>query len=110
MFSYVCWIAPNNVVINQLFGVRSGLGLGILTFDWSQISFIGSPLMVPWWAQVHVITGFILFYWASCLYLRLLPIMTRMFYTIDRCPTDVLSKCLSFRTSVIDRGMLLTVC
>ena len=65
MFSYVCWMAPNNVVVNQLFGVRSGLGFGILTFDWSQISFIGSPLMVPWWAQVHVIVGFILFYWAS---------------------------------------------
>ncbi|KAF8522157.1 OPT oligopeptide transporter [Hysterangium stoloniferum] len=63
IFSYICWMAPNNVVVNQLFGVRSGLGLGILTFDWSQISFIESPLMVPWWAQVHVILGFILFYW-----------------------------------------------
>ncbi|KAF8577241.1 OPT superfamily oligopeptide transporter [Ramaria rubella] len=65
MFSYVCWMAPNNIIVNQLFGVRSGLGLGILTFDWSQISFINSPLMVPWWAQVHVIFGFIFFYWAS---------------------------------------------
>lgn len=63
MFSYVCWMAPNNLILNQLFGVRSGLGFGILTFDWSQISFIGSPLMVPWWAQAHVMIGFILFYW-----------------------------------------------
>lgn len=63
MFSYMCWILPNNIVVNQLFGVRSGLGLGILTFDWSQISFIGSPLMIPWWAQFHVMVGFIAFFW-----------------------------------------------
>ena len=65
MFSYMCWIFPKNRVVNDLFGVRSGLGLGVLTFDWSQISFIGSPLMVPWWAQVHVMAGFVCFYWVS---------------------------------------------
>ena len=45
MFSYVCWAAPRNVPVNQLFGVRTGMGMGVLTFDWSQISWIGSPLM-----------------------------------------------------------------
>ena len=80
MFSYVCWAAPNNIPVNQLFGVSSGLGMGILTFDWTQISWISSPLMgmvdvinlscsithdraVPWWAQVHIFTGFVLFFW-----------------------------------------------
>jgi len=62
-FSWICWIRPNSPVVNQLFGVESGLGMGMLTFDWAQISWIGSPLMVPWWAEVHVITGFVLFYW-----------------------------------------------
>ncbi|KAG8709518.1 hypothetical protein FRC08_018297 [Ceratobasidium sp. 394] len=62
-FSYICWFSPRNVKLNQLFGVSSGLGMGVLTFDWSQISFIGSPLMVPWWAEVHVMIGFVLFYW-----------------------------------------------
>ncbi len=47
IFSWVCWIAPNNVVVNQLFGINTGLGMGILTFDWSMISFTGSPLIVP---------------------------------------------------------------
>ena len=37
--------------------------MGFITFDWSQISFIGSPLMVPWWAQVHVFAGFVVMYW-----------------------------------------------
>ncbi|GAA5921817.1 hypothetical protein JCM1841_005552 [Sporobolomyces salmonicolor] len=62
-FSWVCWIAPNNVVVNQLFGVSSGLGMGIFTFDWSQIAYLGSPLAIPWWAEVNIFVGFILAYW-----------------------------------------------
>ncbi|KAF8150467.1 OPT oligopeptide transporter protein-domain-containing protein [Mycena galopus ATCC 62051] len=63
VFSFVCWAAPNNVPVNQLFGVSGGLGMSVLTFDWNQISWIGSPLMVPWWAEVHVFLGFVLFFW-----------------------------------------------
>lgn len=78
-FCWACWIAPGeylslhrfasltcfpeNLVVNQLFGTYSGLGMGIITFDWGQISWIGSPLMVPWWAQIHVFSGFVFFYW-----------------------------------------------
>ncbi|GAA5845075.1 hypothetical protein JCM5353_007423 [Sporobolomyces roseus] len=62
-FSWVCWIAPNNVIVNQLFGVSSGLGMGIFTFDWSQIAYLGSPLVVPWWAEVNVFCGFALAFW-----------------------------------------------
>ena len=47
MFNWVCWIAPNNVVVNALFGTNTGLGMSILTFDWSMIAFIGSPLVTP---------------------------------------------------------------
>jgi OPT family oligopeptide transporter len=47
MFSWVCWIAPNNVVVNSLFGSISGLGMSVLTFDWGMIAFIGSPLVTP---------------------------------------------------------------
>lgn len=56
-------MVPNNVPINQVFGVSSGLGMSFVTFDWLQISWIGSPLVIPWWAQVNVFTGFVLFYW-----------------------------------------------
>ncbi|KAJ7593400.1 small oligopeptide transporter [Mycena floridula] len=52
----VCWIAPNNVKLNQLFGYRSGLGFSILTFDWNQIAFIG-------WAEFNIGLGFVFFYW-----------------------------------------------
>ncbi|TFK31608.1 small oligopeptide transporter [Crucibulum laeve] len=63
VFSWVCWIAPNNVKINQIFGYHSGLGFSLLTFDWNQIAFIGSPLATPWWAEANVMVGFFFFYW-----------------------------------------------
>jgi OPT family oligopeptide transporter len=47
VFNWVCWIAPNNVAVNALFGTNSGLGMGIFTFDWSMIAFNGSPLVTP---------------------------------------------------------------
>lgn len=47
MFSWICWIVPNNVTVNALFGVNSGLGMSVLTFDWSMIAFINSPLVTP---------------------------------------------------------------
>jgi hypothetical protein len=52
--------------------------MSVLTFDWNQITWIGSPLMVPWWAQVHVMFGFVLFYWI------LTPIL---YYTNVRDPS-----------------------
>jgi hypothetical protein len=81
VFSFVCWAAPTNVPVNQIFGIRTGLGFSVITFDWSQISWIGSPLMgmiflipwvvslrlnplsVPWWAELHIFLGFIMFFW-----------------------------------------------
>ena len=47
VFNWVCWIAPNNVIVNNLFGSISGLGMGLFTFDWVAISAIGSPLVIP---------------------------------------------------------------
>ncbi|KAG9002079.1 hypothetical protein FRB93_011852 [Tulasnella sp. JGI-2019a] len=62
-FSWVCWIAPENVVVNQLFGVVHGLGGSLLTFDWSQIAYIGSPLATPLWAEANIAAGFFFFFW-----------------------------------------------
>ncbi|KAJ0426616.1 OPT oligopeptide transporter protein-domain-containing protein [Aspergillus carlsbadensis] len=63
-FSFVCWIAPSNVVLNQLFGHKTGLGMSMLTFDWSQVVFANqSPLLVPFWAGLNVMGSFALFFW-----------------------------------------------
>jgi OPT family oligopeptide transporter len=46
--NWVCWIAPKDIVVNQLFGTISGLGMSVLTMDWTVISyFMGSPLVIP---------------------------------------------------------------
>ncbi|KAL4069062.1 OPT oligopeptide transporter protein-domain-containing protein [Scleroderma citrinum] len=62
-FSWVTWIWPENAVIAQLFGYVHGMGMSVITFDWSQIAYIGSPLVTPWWAAANVLMGFIIFYW-----------------------------------------------
>lgn len=46
-FSWVTWIVPANVVVNQLFGYQHGLGMSLLSFDWAQIAYLGSPLATP---------------------------------------------------------------
>ncbi|KAM5543759.1 hypothetical protein V8D89_002376 [Ganoderma adspersum] len=66
VFTWVCWLAPNNVKVNAIFGYHSGMGFSLLSFDWNQIAFIGSPLATPWWAEANVIAGFLMFY---CKYL-----------------------------------------
>ncbi|PCH41947.1 small oligopeptide transporter, partial [Wolfiporia cocos MD-104 SS10] len=63
VFTWGCWIAPDNIVVNQLFGYHSGLGFSLLSFDWNEIAFIGSPLATPWWAEANIIAGFMFFYW-----------------------------------------------
>ncbi|KAF8324264.1 uncharacterized protein EI90DRAFT_3146892 [Cantharellus anzutake] len=82
-FSWVTWIAPNSSTVNTLFGYSSGLGMSLLTFDWAQISYGGSPLAMPWWAQANVITGFVIFLWiiapamyfSNVWYAKYLPIL-----------------------------------
>lgn len=62
-FSVVTWFAPKNVVVANLFGVASGLGLFPVTFDWAQIAYIGSPLLTPFWAAMNVVGGLVLVMW-----------------------------------------------
>ncbi|KAB8070329.1 OPT oligopeptide transporter protein-domain-containing protein [Aspergillus leporis] len=70
-FAFPCWIAPKNTIVNQLFGMKSGMGLLPLTFDWSQISYVGSPLLVPAWAIVNVFGSLVFWIWivaVTCYY------------------------------------------
>ena len=71
-FSWACWIAPNNAKVNQIFGVRHGLAMGILSFDWGQISFAIDPFPTPWWAAANTGFNIIFFYWflVPILYVR----------------------------------------
>ncbi|SGY40017.1 BQ5605_C003g02310 [Microbotryum silenes-dioicae] len=46
-----------------LFGVDTGLGMSLLTFDWAQIAFITSPLVIPWWAIANIFGCFVVTTW-----------------------------------------------
>ncbi|CAG8900343.1 unnamed protein product [Penicillium nalgiovense] len=70
-FSFPCWIRPESKVINQIFGMRSGMGLLPITFDWSQISYVGSPLLIPSWAVLNVFISLVFWIWivaVACYY------------------------------------------
>ncbi|CAF2507297.1 unnamed protein product [Rotaria sp. Silwood2] len=87
LFSWICMIKPDNVVLSQLTGVN-GLGIGSIEFDWNAwVAFLGSPIIVPFWkvkslnklvlffihkfhsclclyrAQINILMGFVLLAW-----------------------------------------------
>ncbi|KAI0857225.1 OPT oligopeptide transporter protein-domain-containing protein [Xylaria cubensis] len=57
------WFAPQNAVVNQLFGGITGLSVIPITFDWTQVAgYIGSPLVVPWHAIANTLIGVVMFF------------------------------------------------
>ncbi|KAJ9155207.1 Sexual differentiation process protein isp4 [Pleurostoma richardsiae] len=63
IFTWICWIFPSNILVNQLFGGNSGYGLIPISFDWTVISgYIGSPLIPPFHAIANIIAGIVLFF------------------------------------------------
>ena len=79
-FSWVCWIAPDSIPVNQMFGYVHGMGVSLITFDWAQVGIspdlfsirisdncyrlpiFGSPLATPWRDEANVTVGFIFFF------------------------------------------------
>lgn len=96
-FNIITWFAPKNVVVSNLFGVSSGLGLFPITFDWAQIAYIGSPLLTPWWAAANVIGGLALVMWiiapllyySNALFSAYLPILSSAVFDNTGKPYDV---------------------
>ncbi|KAI1180102.1 OPT oligopeptide transporter protein-domain-containing protein [Nemania sp. FL0916] len=65
------WLAPQNAVVNQLFGGNTGLSLIPITFDWTQVAgYIGSPLIVPWHAIANTLLGLVIFFIGSASFLH----------------------------------------
>ncbi|KAF9902156.1 hypothetical protein EC991_005236 [Linnemannia zychae] len=58
--TWVCWINPKNPILAQI-GGNNALGIGAISLDWNNlVSYLASPLIVPWWAQVNMAMGFFL--------------------------------------------------
>jgi len=82
VFTFACWIAPNNVVVNQVLGGQTGLGLLPISFDWAVVSaYLYSPLPTPGFALLNVAAGLVIMTlacaglsWAGPEYYRYLPI------------------------------------
>ncbi|KAF2502770.1 small oligopeptide transporter [Lophium mytilinum] len=85
VFSFVTWIRPNNVILNQLFGGFTGLSLIPLTFDWTYVSaYLLDPLLSPAHSLANTLVGLIIFViitaigisYSGALYSDYLPINT----------------------------------
>ncbi|KAG5659026.1 hypothetical protein KAF25_007579 [Fusarium avenaceum] len=63
IFAVATWMAPQNPVVNQLFGGQTGLSFLPITFDWTQIAgYVGSPLIPPWHAIANTTIGVFIFF------------------------------------------------
>jgi OPT family small oligopeptide transporter len=96
-FSVITWFAPKNVVVANLFGIASGLGLFPVTFDWAQIAYIGSPLVTPFWAALNIVGGLVvvmwimapLMYYANVMFSAYMPILSSAVFDNRGKPYDV---------------------
>ncbi|KAI8141436.1 OPT family small oligopeptide transporter [Fennellomyces sp. T-0311] len=91
-FSWACWINRDNRVLAQLTSGYNGLGMLAVSFDWSTIvSYLLSPLVVPWWAIANVAVGFVIiawivapaFYYSNVWEAQKFPIITSSLFTKD---------------------------
>ncbi|KAL0317966.1 UNVERIFIED_CONTAM: Oligopeptide transporter 6 [Sesamum angustifolium] len=90
--SWICWLNPKSVLVNQVGSGLNGLGIGALGFDWSTISaYLGSPLASPWFASANVAAGFVLVmyvltpvgYWFNLYNAKNFPIYSSNLFQLD---------------------------
>ena len=71
--------------------------MSIITFDWAQIAYIGSPPATPWWAEANIMAGFVFFFWiitpalyyTNTWYAKFMPISSSGSYDNTGGPYDV---------------------
>ncbi|XP_051124127.1 oligopeptide transporter 4-like [Andrographis paniculata] len=57
--SLLCLIFPKSVIAQQIGSGMQGLGVSSITFDWAVVaSFLGSPLVSPFFAILNVFVGY----------------------------------------------------
>ncbi|OIT27693.1 PREDICTED: oligopeptide transporter 6-like [Nicotiana attenuata] len=91
-FSWICWLAPKSILVQQLGSGMRGLGIGAFGFDWTTISsYLGSPLASPWFATANVAAGFVLVmylmtpltYWFNVYNAKNFPIFSSSLFTLN---------------------------
>ncbi|AQZ12677.1 hypothetical protein BZL39_E00140 [Zygosaccharomyces parabailii] len=61
--AFPSWCKPKNAVLGQVFGVKNGMGLLPISFDWSTISTLSNPLLTPVWAAGTIFASFVFWVW-----------------------------------------------
>ncbi|GMJ10909.1 oligopeptide transporter 1, ARABIDOPSIS THALIANA OLIGOPEPTIDE TRANSPORTER 6 [Hibiscus trionum] len=99
-FSWVCWLAPKSVLVQQLGSGLEGLGIGSFGLDWATISsYLGSPLASPWFATANIAVGFFLVmyvmtplsYWFDVYKAKNFPIYSNQLFMSNGEKYDILS-------------------
>ena len=57
-----------------------------MTFDWSQIAYIGSPLVVPFWAALNIIGGLVVVMWVMA------PIMCKFSKNVQHTKLTIIPR------------------
>lgn len=84
-FDFITWIWPRNLIVNQVFGVQSGLGIIPISFDWTQATqaMSASPLATPAWVSANTYASVFIFflivlpclYYTNTMYAKYMPVM-----------------------------------
>ena len=97
-FSWVCWLAPKSVLVQQIGSGLEGIGIGSFGIDWPTVSsYLGSPLVSPWFATANVAVGFVLVmylmtplcYWLNVYGAKTFPIFSNQLYTRNGSEYDI---------------------
>lgn len=85
-FDFICWIWPKHTVVNQIFGVESGLGIIPISFDWTQATqaMSASPLATPAWVSANTYASVFIFfiivlpclYYTNTMYAKFMPMVS----------------------------------
>ncbi|KAL5758043.1 hypothetical protein ACOSP7_020654 [Xanthoceras sorbifolium] len=98
--SWVCWLAPKSVLVQQLGSGMQGLGIGSIGIDWSTVSaYLRSPLASPWFATANIAVGFCLVmyvitplsYWLNLYHAKNFPIFSEDLFMTNGEQYDILS-------------------
>lgn len=92
--AWISWIKPDSAPLSQVFGVKTGLGLFPLTFDWAQIASLSNPLLTPFGSSLTIFSSFVIWIWVvtPALYYTNkwqtahFPIMTANIFDVNKKP------------------------
>ncbi|CAK7273386.1 hypothetical protein SEPCBS119000_005627 [Sporothrix epigloea] len=96
-FSWMTWIAPDNVALSAVSGLNNGMGLNPLsTFDWNIVTTLMDPLVYPFFASINTVIGSLIFtcaiiamWFSNTFHTGYLPINSNGVFTNTGAPYNI---------------------